>query len=142
VHLDVRATDPDQPASTSISLPKLLERLQYGRDRLRGYLILDAVTTQGRPVSPSGPTAVPVLTVGHGDQGGAGLAAIGEALASLAEKPADKARHWGPLCMADLRALGGGELLARKDSAAYLIGLVRSPLAWPREGRAKDSLAR
>jgi hypothetical protein len=155
VHLDVRVTDPGQPASTSISLPKLLERLQYGRDRLRGYLILDAVNPQGQPVSPSGPAAVPVLTVGRGDHGGRGLAAISEALAGLAEEPpypaqeppdpaaepADKPRHWGPLCLADLRALGGGELLARKDSPAYLIGLVRSPLAWPPAGRAKGSLA-
>ena len=148
VHLDVRATDPGQPASTSISLPKLLERLQYGRDRLRGYLILDAVNTQGQPVSPSGPTAVPVLTVSRGDHGGARLAAISEALASLAEeppgpgeRPTEKPRHWGPLCLADLRALRDGELLAREDSPAYLIGLVRSPLAWPPAGRAKDSLA-
>ena len=36
--------------------------------------------------------------------------------------------------------LAGGELVAEEDSPAYLVGLVPSPLAWPRTGRTRDSL--
>ncbi len=141
IHLHVRATDPSQPASTAISLAKLLERLQYGAPpRLRSYIILDAVDAAGQAVGPSAPAAVPVLKNGRDHPGRRGLAAISEALARPAEELTGELSHLGPLCLADLRALAGGELVALEGSPAYLIGLMPNPLAWPRERTVNDHL--
>jgi hypothetical protein len=140
LRLSVRATDRSQPASTSISLDQLRERLRYISHQLRGYIILDAVNEDGGPVGSPAPGAVPVLNISRGDHGGGGLAALGDALARPAEDLAGQLPHWGPLCLEDLRVLAGGELVAEEDSPAYLVGLVPSPLAWPRTGRTRDSL--
>lgn len=140
LRLNVRATDRSQPASTSISLDQLRERLRYTSNQLRSYVILDAVNDDGEAIGSPAPNAVPVLNIGRGDQAGGGLAALSEALARPADELAGKLPHWGPLCLDDLRVLADGELVADEDSPAYLIGLVPSPLAWPRTGRTSDSL--
>ncbi len=140
LRLSVRATDRSQPASTSISLDQLRERLRYISHQLRGYIILDAVNEDGGPVGSPAPGAVPVLNISRGDHGGSGLAALSDALTRPAEELAGQLRHWGPLCLEDLRVLAGGELVAEEDSPAYLVGLVPSPLAWPRTRRTRDSL--
>ncbi len=117
VRLHVRATDPKRPVTTSvIGLADLLERLQDGQHRLRGYVILDAVDAGGRPVGPASPAPVPVLELG-GDAGG-GLARIQEA---LAQPPGDLLRqlgHWGPLSLEDLNVFVHGELVAEEHSPA------------------------
>jgi hypothetical protein len=141
VRLHVRATDPDHPATTSLDLAALLECLQDDQHRLRSCVILDAVDAQGQPIGPAAPTAVPVLKLGRGDRGGRGLAEIRQALAKPPEDLARKLPYWGPLSLADLRMLAEGELVAHEHSPAYQIGLVPSPLAWPREGRTAGGLA-
>jgi hypothetical protein len=134
VYLHVQATDPGKPASTAISLKALLEQVQYGKPpRLRSYLILDAVDADGQAVGPLKPTAVPVVKNGPGHQGRRALAAISDALASPPWELTDKISHLGPLCLADLGVLAGGELVASDDSPAHLFGLVPSPLDWPQE---------
>ena len=140
LRLNVRATDPDQPVGTSISLEQLRERLRYSSDQLRSYVILDAVNDDGETIGSPAPNAVPVLNIGRGDHGGGGLAALSEALARPADELTGKLPHWGPLCLDDLRVLADAELVADEDSPAYLIGLVPSPLAWPRTGRTSDRL--
>lgn len=141
VRLHVRATDPAHPATTSLYLAALLECLQDDQHRLRSCVILDAVDADGRPVGPTAPALVPVLKLDRGDRGDRGLARIQAALASPLEELVRKVRHWGPLSLADLRVLADGELVAHEHSAAYQIGLVPSPLAWPREGRIDAGLA-
>jgi TIR domain len=141
VRLDVRATDPAHPATTSLDLALLLERLQDDQHRMRSYVILDAVGADGQQVGPTAPAAVAVLKLGRGDRGGRGLAAILAALARPVAELAGKLPHWGPLSLEDLRVLAEGVLVAHEGSAAYQIGLVPSPLAWPREDRADGRLA-
>ena len=141
VRLHVRATDPAHLVTTSVNLGALLERLQDHQQRLRSCVILDAVDAQGQAVGPAVPAAVPVLKLGRGDRGGRGLAEIRHALAQPPQDLARKLRHWGPLSLADLRELAQGELVAQEHSAAYQVGLVPSPLAWPREGRTDGGLA-
>jgi hypothetical protein len=136
VRLHVRATDPLHPLTTSvISLAGLLECLQDNQHRLRSCLILDAVDAHGQPVGPATPALTPVLTLGRGNRGGHGLAEIQEALAKPLEELTEKLPHWGALSLKDLRGLVGGELVASDHSPASLVGLVPSPLAWPRRGR-------
>jgi hypothetical protein len=142
VRLHVRATDPEHPVTASvIGLGRLLECLQDDRHRIRGYVILDAVDAHGQPVGPTGPKPVPVLTLGRGDGGGRGLAEIRDVLDLSAEKLVMKLPHWGPLSLQDLHALVGGELVEDEQSPARQVGLIPSPLAWPREGTADDRLA-
>ena len=140
VRLHVRATDPNRSATSAIGLADLLEGLQDDQHRMRSCVILDVVDTQGQPVGPAAPTPVPVLTLGH-EEGGRGLAKIREALAMPAEELAKSLPHWGPLSLQDVRALVAGKLVAHEGSPAHQVGLIPSPLAWPRESTADDGLA-
>ena len=140
VRLDVRTTDPAHPATTSLDLAALLELLQDDQHRMRSYVLLDAVGADGQPIGPTAPGAVPVLKLGRDDRGGRGLAAILTALARPVAELTGKLPHWGPLSLEDLRVLADGVLVAHEDSAAYQIGLVPSPLAWPREDRPDGRL--
>lgn len=135
VYLHVSTTDPSQPATTGISLAELLETAQPGRPPwLRSYLILDAVDAEGQAVGPQTPAVVPVAKNGPGHPARRALAAISEALDSPPWELTGKIAHLGPLCLADLCTLAGGELVAHQDSAAHLFGLVPSPLDWPAPG--------
>jgi TIR domain len=140
VRLHVRATEPAESPTTSIGLTELLKGLQDKQHRLRSCVILDVVDGQGQPVGPTAQTAVPVLTLGD-KEGGRGLARIHEELARPAEELTKKLPHWGLLSLHDLTVLAGGHLVAREGSPAYGVGLIPSPLAWPREGTADDGLA-
>lgn len=140
VLLHVRATDPQKPASTSIGLSKLLELFQDERHRLRSSIILDAVDASGGPVGPADPASVPVLTLGRHSPGG-GLLKVKEMLARDPHELLEQIPHWGSLSLADLRVVAGGELVALENSPGHEIGLVPSPLAWPRQGRAETDLA-
>src|SRR5262249_7403750 len=141
VRLHVRATDPEHPVTASvIGLASLLECLQDDQHRIRGYVILDAVDIRGQPVGPTGPKPVPVLTLGRGDGSGRGLAEIWKVLAMPPQELVTKLPHWGPLSLQDLHGLVGGELVEDEHSPARQVGLIPSPLAWPREGTADDPL--
>jgi hypothetical protein len=139
VQLHVQATEADRP-TTAVDLKDLLEPLQdRPHRRVRSYLVLDVTDTEGQPVGPTKPDqVVPVLRLGG--SGGSGVARIREALDSSPEELAGKLRHWGPLSLLSLRMLGGGELIAEPDSAAHHVGLIPSPLAWPRDGSADGGL--
>jgi hypothetical protein len=141
VRLHVRATDPNHLATTSLDLAALLECLQDDQHRLRSCVILDAVDAVGQQAGPAAPASVPVLKLGRGDRGGCGLAEIEQALAEPPEVLAGKLSHWGPLSLADLQVLVAGTLVGHEHSPAGQIGLIPSPLAWPREGRADGGLA-
>jgi hypothetical protein len=140
VRLHVRTTDPDQPATSSIGLANLLEALQDKQHRVRSYVVLDVVDAGGHPVGPAEPKSVPVLTLGR-EGGGRGLSTVREALAMPAAELTKKLQHWGSLSLQDVTVLAGGSLVAREGSPAHLVGLIPSPLAWPREATAADGLA-
>ena len=141
VRLHVRATDPEHLATTSLNLAALLDCLQDDQHRLRSCVILDAVDAEGQQVGPTAPTPVPVLKLGRGARGGCGLAEIEQALAEPPEALARKLPHWGPLSLDDLRVLANGVLVGYEHSPARQVGLIPSPLAWPRAGRADGGLA-
>jgi hypothetical protein len=136
VQLHVRATDPDN-VSTAIGLGQLTGFLQQERHRVRSSIILDAVDISGNPVGPANPAPIPVLKLGLDGRAGGGLVKILEKLAQHPDTFGEQIRHWGPLSLDDLSVLAGGELVAHEHSPGHEIGLVPSPLAWPRQGTAK-----
>lgn len=140
VRLHVRATDADQPVTSSIGLTALQEALRDKQHRLRSYIVLDVVDTQEHPVGPTEPASVPVLTLGL-EGGGRGLPRVREALAMPAAELTTKLKHWGALSLLNVMELAGGTLVAHEGSPAHLVGLIPSPLAWPREATAADGLA-
>ena len=140
VRLRVRATDAATRATSTIGLVNLLECLTDDRQQVRSCVILDVVDAEGRPVGPTTPGQVPVLALGRG-AAGRGLAEVQEVLAMPTEELIGKLPHWGPLSLRDLHALVGGELVADEHSPASQVGLIPSPLAWPRRDKADDTLA-
>ena len=140
VRLHVRATDLSQSATSAIGLADLLACLQDDQHRVRSCVILNVVDARGQPVGPAAPAPVPVLTLAY-EEGGRGLARIREALAMPTEQLAKRLPHWGPLSLQDVQVLVGGELVANDGSPAHRVGLIPTPLAWPRVGTADDGLA-